>query len=146
MPTLRRAVYHPIETYRRHREADADAQGARCLGWASLAIGLAEIAAPKQVQQLMGLDDRPERRGVLRALGVREIMQGVGILTETRPTPQMAAGVWARVAGDALDTALLGVAATKTRRPWSFAAVAAAVLGIGLMDMLYALKVQRHVD
>src|SRR5688572_20192321 len=91
----------------------SDTAGARGLGWASIGIGLAEIAAPRQVQNLMGLEDRPTHRGVLRVLGVREIMHGLSILTERRPTGAMAAGLWSRVAGDALDTVLLGVAATK---------------------------------
>ena len=56
----------------------------------------------------------------------------------------MKAGLWSRVAGDALDTALLGVAGTMTKRPGSFAAVAALVGGIGLLDALYAVRLLRH--
>ncbi len=59
-------------------------------------------------------------------------MQGVDILSHPDPTP----GIWARVAGDMLDLAVLGVAATKTRKPGAFAAIATMVLGIGAADML----------
>ena len=120
------------------------ADAARGLGWASIGIGLAEIAAPKQVQSMLGIEDRPQHRGILRVLGLRELLHGVSILTEHRPNAAMTAGVWSRVAGDVLDTALLGVAATKTRRPGSFAGVAASVLAIGLMDMLTAVRLQRR--
>jgi hypothetical protein len=108
-------------------------QAARALGVASIGIGLAELAAPRQVEQLLGIDDG-ENTGMLRALGVRELLTGVDILTHADPTP----GVWARVVGDALDGVLLGVAATRTRRPGSFAATAGAVLGIVALDVLVA--------
>jgi hypothetical protein len=125
-------------------QAVSDTQGARGLGWASIGIGLAELAAPRQVQDLLGIEDRPDHRGVLRVLGVRELLHGVGILTEEKPTPQMTAGVWSRVAGDVLDTASLGVAATKTKRPGRFAVIAAMVAGIGLWDLFFAWRLSRH--
>ena len=128
------------------REAREDAEGGRALGWASIAIGLAELCAPKQVQNLLGIEDRAHQRGILRVLGVRELCHGVGILTETKPTPQMTTGVWSRVAGDVLDSALLGVAAVKTKKPASFAAVAASVMAIGLADAYYAQRLARHQD
>jgi hypothetical protein len=125
-------------------EQQSAAEGARALGWGSIGIGLMELVAPHQVEQLLGLDHCHKTHGILRALGVRELLHGVGILTESRTTPQLAAGVWARVLGDALDSALLGIAATKTKRPGSFAAVAATVTAIGAADLYYAMKVQQH--
>ena len=119
-------------------------EAARGLGWASIGIGLAEMMMPGQVQNLLGLDDRPRHRGVLRVLGARELMHGFGILSEKRPSGAMSVGLWSRVIGDVLDTALLGVAATKTRKPGRFAIVAAMVLGIGLADMLAAKKTSRY--
>src|SRR4051794_28509152 len=107
-------------------------RGARALGWASIGIGMTELAAPQKVQDMLGLEDKPSHRGILRVLGVRELMHGLGILTAERPESGLTAGVWSRVAGDVLDTALLGVAATKTKRPGSFAAVAASVAAIGV--------------
>jgi hypothetical protein len=56
----------------------------------------------------------------------------------------MKAGIWSRVAGDALDTALLGVAVMKTKKPASFALVAASVGLIGVLDTLYASRMSRH--
>ncbi|MDB5319120.1 MAG: transcriptional regulator [Phycisphaerales bacterium] len=112
-----------------------DKEIARGLGWASIGIGLTEIAAPHQLERLMGIGDG-QNTGILRTMGVREIMSGVDILTHDDPTP----GVWARVAGDALDGVLLGVAATKTRRPGSFAALTAMVLGIVALDVVCACR------
>jgi hypothetical protein len=115
-----------------------DTHAARGLGWASLVIGFSEIVAPRAINELLGIDDHPRYRGVLRVLGAREIMHGLGILADKKPTRSMTVGLWSRVLGDTLDTALLGVAATKTKRPGRFATVAAMVMGIGLLDMLYA--------
>ena len=118
--------------------------GARGLGWASIGIGMAELAAPEQVENLLGLEDRPHHRGVVRALGVRELMHGFSLLTAPPRSEAMTASLWSRVAGDVLDTAVLAVAATKTKRPARFAAVAAVVMGIGLLDALHTWQFQRQ--
>jgi hypothetical protein len=112
-----------------------DVQAAKDLGWLSIGIGLLELFATKPVEKLMGLDNH-QNSGILRAMGAREVMHGVDILSHDDPTP----GVWARVAGDVLDTALLGVAAMKTKSPARFAMVAGAVLAIGVADMVVATK------
>ena len=48
----------------------------------------------------------------MRAVGVRELVAGVGIFSDRRP----AQWVWARVAGDTMDLALLGSALRSTSR------------------------------
>jgi hypothetical protein len=126
------------------RQMREDTNGARALGWASFAIGLTELLAPRQVENLLGIENRPDQQGVLRILGLRELCHGFGILTENAPTSQMTAGVCSRVAGDVLDTVLLGAAALKTKKPGMFAAVAASVLAIGLADMYHAQRLARH--
>ena len=130
--------------FNRHHESQVDAQAAKGLGLTSIAIGLAEIAAPGKVQELLGIEDRPSHRGILRVLGIRELMHGYALLTEEKPSREMTNSVWGRVAGDVLDTAVLGVAATKTKAPARFAAVAAAVMGIGVLDFLSAVRLERH--
>jgi hypothetical protein len=122
----------------------SDTTMARGLGWASIGIGLAEIAATRQVEDMLGLEDNADRRGTLRVLGVREICHGISILTETKATEQLKAGVWSRVAGDMLDNVLLGVAATKTKKPFSFLAVTASVLAIGLADLFTAQRLSKR--
>ncbi|MEA2708489.1 MAG: hypothetical protein QOF78_1090 [Phycisphaerales bacterium] len=113
-----------------------DVEMARGLGWVSIAIGVTELFAPHKVSELLGLKDMPQRRGTIRVLGVRELCHGVGILTENEPNHKLKAGVFSRVAGDVLDSALLGVAAAKTNKPIQFAVISAMVLGIGVADLL----------
>jgi hypothetical protein len=127
-----------------NHERDAAVAAAHTLGWASIGIGLAELVAPDRVESLLGIENGASHRGMLRVLGMRELMHGAGILTEAEVNRQLTAGVWSRVAGDVLDCALLGIAATRTRRPLAFAAVAAAVTAIGVADVCAALKLSRQ--
>jgi len=76
------------------------------LGWFSIGLGLAEVAAPRTVAELIGVPDDATTRQILRAYGAREIATGIGILA-SRPHP---AWMWARVAGDVLDLATLAAA------------------------------------
>jgi hypothetical protein len=73
---------------------------ARGLGVASLAIGLTELAAPRQLERLMGIPDG-ENTTVMRMMGLREVMHGVDILSHDDPTES----VWRRVAGEVVDWA-----------------------------------------
>jgi uncharacterized membrane protein len=57
------------------------------------------------MSKLIGIKNPDARNhATMRAMGLREIAAGVGILSSQQP----AKAVWARVAGDALDLALLG--------------------------------------
>lgn len=108
---------------------------ARTLGWISLGIAATELAAPRKLEELMGLGDG-EITGILRTLGIRELLHGVDILSHQNPTP----GIWGRVAGDLLDGVLLAVAAAKSRRPAGLAATAAAVLPVVAADLVCAAR------
>lgn len=70
---------------------------AKFLGYFSLGLGLAEVAAGGALAEWLGMD---ERALLLRLYGIREIGVGAGILTQPGAR---ATWVWARVAGDALD-------------------------------------------
>jgi uncharacterized membrane protein len=111
----------------------------RGLGWFSIGLGLAELAAPRGLTKLIGL--RGDHSGLLRTLGMREIASGIGILTEPRP----AAWLWSRVGGDAIDLALLG-AALRTRKAnrrkiaWATAAVA----GVTVLDVIFSQRLSRR--
>ena len=50
---------------------------ARALGWVSVGVGLAAVAAPRPLMKAIGLGDRPN---LGRFLGVRDIVVGAGIL------------------------------------------------------------------
>jgi uncharacterized membrane protein len=106
---------------------------ARALGWFSLGLGFAQIAAPDKVAQLVGVADDDETIAVMRVLGAREIASGLGILTQSKPAPW----VWARVGGDAMDLALLRRALSSPRADHNrVAAATAAVAGIAAIDAL----------
>lgn len=120
------------------RHAAVDQQAAKWLGWTSIAIGLTEILARKQLAKTMGVEGR-QTEGVLRVLGVREIMHGVDLLAHKDPTP----GVWSRVFGDLLDGALLGAAATRTKNPGGLAAIFAAVTPVVVADLIFAPRLSK---
>jgi uncharacterized membrane protein len=106
-----------------------DAQLTRMLGWLSVGLGLTEILAPRLLGKAIGVGHHP---AVFRALGVREIASGVGLLTQRKA----GSWAWSRVAGDAIDLALLG-AATRTphARPQRIAMAATAILGVTALDV-----------
>lgn len=103
---------------------------ANALAWFSIGLGLAQLLAPRAMSRAIGVSSPPV---LLRAIGVREIVSGVGILSQTRPTGWL----WSRVAGDAMDLGLLGIAAASGPNRRSRVAVAAgAVAGVAMLDML----------
>src|ERR1044072_8964367 len=85
-----------------------DVQLARGLGWFSLGLGAAEIVAAPQLGSFFGIGDKA---GTFRKLGAREIATGVATLKSRVPRGP----IWARVAGDAIDAAILGSAVSKRR-------------------------------
>ena len=76
------------------------------LGVFSLGLGLAQVLAPETMSKICGIEDAEGNAPVMRALGAREISHGIAILSKQQPEK----AVWSRVAGDALDLALLGKA------------------------------------
>jgi hypothetical protein len=113
-----------------------DQRAADKLGVASVVIGLTELLAPRVIKKAMGVGNDRSTTGVLRVLGVRELMHGIDLLTHKNPAP----GLWARVVGDVLDSALLGLAATRTRKPMGLGVVFAAVVPVVLADVFFAPK------
>ena len=109
----------------------------RTLGWFSIGLGLAELLAPRGLSRLIGVR---AHHPLVRMLGLREITSGVGILTRPRPSGWL----WSRVAGDAMDVALLGVAFRSYRgRPVRLAAATAAVAGVTLLDVICSRQLSR---
>jgi uncharacterized membrane protein len=78
---------------------------ARGLGWFSIGLGLAEMAAPQSVAQLVGIEDGARTRAMIRGYGARELANGLAILS--RPDARW---LWARVAGDVVDLSSLAAA------------------------------------
>ena len=106
---------------------------ARALGWFSLGLGFAQLAAPRRVANLIGLPGDEDDQRVMRLVGAREIASGFGILAQSKPTPWL----WSRVGGDAMDLALLKSAMDSPRSDRDRVATATmAVLGITAADLL----------
>lgn len=111
------------------------------LGLFGIGLGLAELMAPRRLARMIGAP--PEYDGLVRAMGLREVASGVGILTQRAP----ATAVWSRVAGDAIDLACLGAAFTSNRSNRGRVAwAAAAVAGATLLDMITAQQLSRGVQ
>ena len=77
---------------------------ANFLGLFSIGLGLAQVVAPAGCRKLVGIDDGDGNAQLMRLLGMREITHGIAMLSKQQPEK----AVWSRVAGDALDLALLG--------------------------------------
>lgn len=95
---------------------------AQALGWFSVGLGLIELAAPRTFGRAVGIGDQP---ALVRLCGARELISGLGMLSERYPSRW----AMARVAGDAMDLTLLGVAARQPEadpRRIAFAATAVA--------------------
>ena len=110
---------------------------ARGLGWFSLGLGATQLLAPRWLGYQTGTGNH---KHLMRALGVREIASGVGILAQDDPTPAL----WSRVAGDAMDLSLLGLAARKSPHHGRIAVAAAMVAGVTALDLLAARRMERE--
>jgi len=120
-----------------HADEETGERIARAMGVFSLGLGLAQVTAPGRMARLIGLENTEGPRKAMRARGVGEITQGLGILSRPRPSGWMSS----RVAGDAMDLALLGVAmATKAQQPRRVVAAMAAVAGVTVPDLIGSAK------
>lgn len=124
--------------WRRNGEGHSPARLARRLGWFSLGLGLVRLTSPRAMTSLV--TGRPPLGSArMRALGLREIATGVGILGRRRPAPW----VWARVAGDLLDLTLLTAAlgSRRTSKPRVIGSMAL-VAGVTALDAVAAAKLR----
>lgn len=108
-------------------------QAALGLGWFSLALGAAEILAPRTIKRHTGAGPSL----LLRAFGLREIGAGIAILCSERPVRM----VWGRVVGDVLDLAAL-LPTASSRNPHRAGGLAAlAFVGVATaVDVCVALQ------
>src|SRR5919112_220892 len=127
------------EPYQQFADADRGTGGeslADFLGYFSIGLGLAEALMPGVMSRVVGIDheDR-QNRTIMRLMGLREISHGVAILSNQQPTKS----VWSRVAGDALDLALLGKALSNPKNGRGRTLFATAnVLAVTALDVLAA--------
>lgn len=111
---------------------------ARGLGWLSLGLGVAELVAPRSLGRAIGADVSPV---LVRACGLRELASGIGILTSSDPRPWL----WGRVAGDALDLAVLAPALGQGNRRGGVAGLAfGTVAAVTALDITCAARLERE--
>src|SRR5581483_11243269 len=112
---------------------------ATALGWFSVGLGLAQIVAPGGVARLIGAEPDEGTTRLMRAFGLRELSSGIGILSNRKTETW----VRARVAGDAMDLAMLGktLLSNDSDRGKTVAATVA-VLGVTALDLLAAEKLR----
>lgn len=116
---------------------------ANALGWLSLGLGLAGLAAPGEVARLIGVRNDERNREVLRTVGVREIISGIGILAQPRPAPWL----WTRVAGDMMDLALLARAlGSEPEEKERLAATTAVIAGVTAVDLYCSQQLSRSAN
>ena len=132
----------PVGLNQRRSRAERRALG---LGWFSVALGVAELTLPDVVAEVSGVRVRRRRaplmRTTMRMLGARELASGIGIFSRTVP----AVWLWSRVAGDAIDIALLGktLASQRAERGRTMFALAS-VLGVTALDVLTAIELTKE--
>lgn len=139
---LQQSQRAPARPALREPAAPARAQDRRgaALGWLSIGLGAAQLIAPRQMARLIGADEQDDATSfVLRLIGSRELLCGVGLLSQSHPRTW----AWGRVAGDVMDLALLGsLLPAKDTRNDRLLVAGAAVLGVGCLDAYAALRSQ----
>jgi uncharacterized membrane protein len=114
---------------------------AKGLGVFSFALGIPQVLMPGRLNRMIGVRDDARSRMWMRAVGVREIAAGVGIFSERRP----AQWVWARVAGDTMDLALLGSALRgRSKQPARTLAATGAVVSAFAADVADGVRLARR--
>lgn len=108
---------------------DALAKG---LGYFSIGLGVLELAAPRALCRALGLAGHET---VVRAYGVREIVNGVAILASHDATPW----IWTRVAGNGLDIAtVVSGSRDGTSGKENTALALTALVGVTALDVICA--------
>ena len=109
----------------------------RMLGWFSIGLGVAELAAAGRITQALGMEGK---EGLVRAYGIREIVSGVIALSADRE-----AGLWSRVAGDGLDLATLATGLGEDNPKRGNVGIALGmVAGVTLLDVVAASQTSRQ--
>jgi hypothetical protein len=113
---------------------------AKALGWFSIALGVAELVAPRRITNSVGMH---RAAPLLRAYGAREIASGIGALS-VNPKPAM----WSRVGGDAIDLATLAVGLRRARwtKRRNLTIAIGVVAAVAVVDLIVTAKLHRDHD
>jgi hypothetical protein len=109
---------------------------AKSMAWFGIGLGALELIGAKRMARFLGVEGAgPET--IIRVFGAREIAAGVMTLSTEKK-----AGLWARVAGDGLDTvALLSALQASHGRRGNVKLALFAVLGAAALDFYAAGRV-----
>jgi uncharacterized membrane protein len=118
--------------------SENSAQLARGLGWFSIGLGLTEVLAPRALEKFLGVR---HCSWLIRLMGLREIAAGAGILSRRR----QADWLWARVGGDVIDVAGLGMAlGSPTANAANISSALVAVGAVTALDLCCAQEMGRR--
>ncbi len=110
------------------------------LGWFSIALGAGELLMPRGLASAIGIEDDGRTPAVIRMMGVRGLVAGVGVLLQ----PRKPMALWSRVFGDMIDLGLLGYAHTSKRTSSArLAGAIISVLGVTALDVFAAARNQK---
>jgi hypothetical protein len=105
------------------------------LGLALLAFGALPAVAPKPFAWLFGLDQpTPETASMIRSIGVRDAVMGVGLWSAAAHGGNYAPWLLARILSDGGDSVAVGVAAAQGQRHPRFLGLGALALAATLAD------------
>lgn len=107
------------------------------LGWFSLALGAAELLAPKKIAKALSSEGH---EGLIRLFGAREAIAGAGLVTDQGHGLR----VWNRVAGDAMDLTALHFARKRAPDNKNVWAAIAAVAVVTTLDICTAIGLDRR--
>jgi uncharacterized membrane protein len=128
-------------TYLTAQDDQRTEQLALGLGWFSIALGIAELAAPRTLARLIGVTPDDRTMAIMRAYGARELGNGLAILTQPRDPKWL----WGRVGGDLLDLTTLGAAMSSGNHDGArLTAATVAVLGVTALDVLCAQRLSQQ--
>ncbi|MEV4630607.1 SRPBCC family protein [Micromonospora sp. NPDC049523] len=113
----------------------------RLLGLLSAGLGAALLAVPERLAEIAGLDHLPDHQTILRGVGARELGSAAGLLSGRRP----ALWTWTRVAGDAMDLSVLGLALRTgdRERRWRLAVTTGVIGAVTALDLFAAASATR---
>jgi hypothetical protein len=105
------------------------------LGQNAIGLGLWGLFAPKGVNRLLGLQCAPQTTQVL--FGARELATGMALFSD----PTRSSALWARVAGDAFDIAVLRKLTRRDNPKHGAARMAlGVVLAVTALDLVAAVR------
>lgn len=108
------------------------------LGWLSIGLGVAYLAAPEKMAKLAGV--QASHDGVIRAIGLREVATGIGLVAQRQPTFFLRS----RIGGHAMDLALIAVSMRSDDADRRRLTAAAAMVGGNMvLDLLSAQNTSR---